>query len=288
MMTIRDLIEWDRGKLDVRRIRATGTGLSRKLSAAHVQLAADMEQLLGGCLAPSPLVLSKTCLGQIACFAPIRRREFYQTIKMSGIPCVALADTEEIPEELACFGERHHLPIFSSTHDAYLLESRLLGLLREKIECTITVHGTLVDFAGSGLLITGESGIGKTRCAVQLMERGYRWVADDGVEIEKMQTGELCGRSCQTIAGLLELWPRGVVKAADVFPASSICPRTMVVMVLVLEKKISGAPGMSIGRRTILGVERPLIKMALAPGQNDLAGRVDAYFSGHLKRELLS
>jgi HPr kinase/phosphorylase len=286
MMTIRDLIECDGGKLGIRRIRATESGLMNELKNTNVQRAADISRLLSDPPSPAPLILSKVCLCQIKLFSPAKRRQINQLIKISGIPCLALADTEAIPDDFAHYGECNHVPVFSSMHNEHLLESRLLGLLREKIDNTITVHGVLIDYAGVGILIRGASGIGKTLCAVQLVKRGYRWVADDCVEIEKNSANQLSGRPYGLVANLLELRPLGIVNAADLFDASSICHETVVAIVLELEKNTSkmGDAVISKGIQTLLGVELPFIKLAVSHDQNNLADLVDSLIGRHLKR----
>ena len=89
-------------------------------------------------------------------------------------------------------------------YDEFLLESRLSRLLREKIENSISMHGAFVSVSGLGVIFVGDSGAGKTECALELVERGHRWIADDAVEIERR--GDLLyGRSHELVKCLINI-----------------------------------------------------------------------------------
>lgn len=286
IMTIKGLIEEDGGKLGVKQIRAVQSGLMKELTCTKVQVGTDACDLLNRLLSPIPLIITKACLLQFESSLLSKRHKIFQTIKAAGIPCLALADTMGIPDDLVRFSTIDNLPIFSSIYDEHLLESRMLGLLREKIDKIITFYGVLVDCAGVGVLISGESGIGKTRCAVRLVERGHWWVADDCVEIEKRAGNVLYGHPHHLIANLLELKPLGIVSAMDLFGASSISPETIVAMILEFNRGKNNVkkdrPNTVRNMHNIMGVELPFIKLSGVHNINSMADTVESFVSAYL------
>ncbi len=130
-----------------------------------------------------------------------------------NISCLALS-APKITVFFRQFSERTETPIFSSRYDDSLLHSRLTGLLRERGERQVMVHGVLVRVCGFGVLLLGESGIGKTACGLALMDKGNRWVADDAVILEG-RGDAVYGRGHQRTAGWIAVRGRGILRAAD-------------------------------------------------------------------------
>jgi len=143
-----------------------------------------------------------------------------------NISCLALSE-QRITVFLRQFSERTEMPIFSSCYDDSLLHSRLTGLLRERGERQVMVHGVLVRVLGLGVLLLGESGIGKTACGLALMGRGNRWVADDAVVLEG-RGDAVYGRGHQRTAGRIAVRGRGVLRAADLLGAGRLLQETRV------------------------------------------------------------
>lgn len=279
MMTINDLIEENGGTLGIRQIRSTKAGLMRELKHAKIQICSDTFELIHYLVPQIPLIITNTCLFQLKSSSKIKRRYIYHTIEHSGIPCLALADSVGIPEDFGRFSEIKNLPVFTSIYGEHLLESRMLSLLREKIEHIVTLHGNLVDGDGAGILIRGKSDIGKTRFVARLVEQGYRWVADDCVEIEKREGNVLIGRPHERIANLMELKPFGVVTITDFFGATSLCKESRITLILDLQKKPFKKNGTILSRcvHTIMGVKLPLIKIAVSHDTRGIADHIDSY-----------
>ncbi len=101
-----------------------------------------------------------------------------------NISCAAFSEAGELSDDIRRFSEAEGIPVFTSCYDASLLKSRLIGLLREKGGRQIMLHGVLIRLSGQGVLITGDSGIGKTACGLELVNRGGCWIADDAVILE--------------------------------------------------------------------------------------------------------
>ncbi|MBN1663509.1 MAG: hypothetical protein JW943_07915 [Deltaproteobacteria bacterium] len=287
-MTVRDLIEEDGGKLGITRICAAPSGLMTELTGARVRIATGVRGLSQSPAARVPLIIAKSCRRQLKTSLHVNGHVIFQTLKTAGIPFLALAEMRAMPHDLARFAIRYNIPIFGSIYDEHLLASRILGLLREKIDHIATLCGTLVDCAGVGVLMSGDSDVGKTRCAVRLVERGHCFVADDCVEIEKKQDNRLYGRPHPLTAGLLELKPVGIVKASDVFGALSVCPETVVDMNVEFASDAGNEEddgAMPFGdRKIIMGVELPFIRLS---GLHDVGRMADAvgYFAGEYAKK---
>jgi HPr kinase/phosphorylase len=195
-----------------------------------------------------------------------RRRKLLESLQAARLPCLALAGVDEIPDFLIRFAERTSTFVFASRFDENLLTSRLSGLLREKLHRRLFVQGALVNVCGRGVLITGDSGVGKTTLALELARRGHKWIADDAVEIEKRRDGRLTGRSQAMVKNLLEIKEIGVLSVRDLLPAASIANETPIDMVAQIgrdhESKPYGGRPVSI----IMGVRLPLLKI---PCSND-------------------
>ncbi|TSA48029.1 MAG: hypothetical protein D4R56_01180 [Deltaproteobacteria bacterium] len=143
-----------------------------------------------------------------------------------NISCLALS-SQKITVFLRQFSKRTETPIFSSFYDDSLLHSRLTGLLRERGERQVMVHGVLVRVWGLGVLLLGESGIGKTACGLALMGKGNRWVADDAVVLEG-RGDAVYGRGHQKTAGRIAVRGRGVLRAADLLGPGRLLQETRV------------------------------------------------------------
>jgi serine kinase of HPr protein (carbohydrate metabolism regulator) len=152
-----------------------------------------------------------------------------------NISCLALS-APKITVFLRQFSERTETPIFSSCYDDSLLHSRLTGLLREKGERQVMVHGVLVRVLGLGVLLMGESGIGKTSCGLALMGKGNRWVADDAVVLEG-RGDAVYGRGHQGTAGRIAVRGQGVLRAADLLGAGRLLQETRVDVLVRLVRR---------------------------------------------------
>lgn len=180
--------------------------------------------------------------------------------------CLALTDTEHIPEFLIYSLGNSQIFLFASIYDEHLLESRLIGLIREKTELRTTLSGGLVNIEGMGVVITGESGSGKTSCALELVRRGHRWVADDVVAVEKRKDGLLYGRSHGFETSLLEVKGWGIVRAEDVIAQSSIMSESRIDCIMELVEEVNADKNRESGKpskvlKNIMGVDLPCVSI---------------------------
>ena len=152
------------------------------------------------------------------------------------------------------------------------VNAALVGFLDEAFAPTTSVHGSLVDVYGVGLLITGRSGIGKSECALDLVVRGHRLVADDTVEIRRRAESVLIGTCPDLTRYHMEVRGLGVINIKDLFGVASTRSSKRVELVVQLERWEPGRVYERLGLEDIhyriLGLEVPLIRMPVAPGRN--------------------
>ena len=133
------------------------------------------------------------------------------------------------------------------------------------------VHGTLVEVAGVGVLLLGQSGIGKSECAVELVVRGFRFVADDVVLLHRRESGELIGEGPEIVRHHVELRGIGIVHLPGLFGPQCVADRTPVDLIVELEPWGRGEVervGLERPTHELVGVEVPCVRLPVAPGRN--------------------
>lgn len=137
-------------------------------------------------------------------------------------PAIIVTRDIEPPEELVVAAKELGTPLLTSKDATTSLMSRLTTYLEHELAKTTSLHGVLVDVYGVGVLITGDSGIGKSETALELVKRGHRLVADDNVEIREITKDELIGKPPKLIEHLLEIRGLGIINVMTLFGAGSI------------------------------------------------------------------
>lgn len=205
-----------------------------------------------------------------------RQSERDRAEKLSGLAsahlvAVIIPSTERAAGFLVRWAENTGIPLFLSGLDAFLLESRMIGHLRERLHHIGTLQGVFLDVSGLGILITGESGVGKTECALELMTRGHKLVSDDVIEIEKR--GErLYGRSPEEIKYLMEVKGLGIINVGTIFGTHAVreeMPVDLVVEFAPAEKVQEMKDAFNGGAtHRIMGVSVPLIRLPVRHGSS--------------------
>lgn len=153
-------------------------------------------------------------------------------VTFRNISCIAVSD-RKIPNDLQGYSEWTGTPVFASRYDHSLIHSRLIGLLREMGERRVMVHGVLVRVLGRGVLLMGESGIGKTASALSLMHSGNRWVADDAVILEG-RGDALYGRGHERTRDWIAVRGRGILRAEGLLGGERLLGQTRVDVIIRL------------------------------------------------------
>jgi HPr kinase/phosphorylase len=188
------------------------------------------------------------------------------------LPAVLITQGFAPPQELADIAERTGVPLLltaSGTPDAM---SRLGAVLDDLLAPRITVHAVLMDILGLGVLVVGESGIGKSECALDLVVRGHRLVADDAVELRCRSESFVLGTCPELTRHHMEIRGLGLINVQDLFGVASTRTSKRVELVVQLERWEPGREydrlGIDAAHYDVLGVPIPMIRMPVAPGRN--------------------
>lgn len=176
------------------------------------------------------------------------------------------------PQFLLDQAEASGIPVLNTHHQSSTFISLITKFLEERLLPITQMHGVLVDVLGVGILLSGKSGIGKSECALDLVIRGHRLVADDMVFIKKKMPAALVGQSEEAIQHLMEIRGLGIINIKDLYGVSSIREKKIIDMQLEL---VEWDPdheydrlGIDDRRVTILGVDIPHICIPVRPGRN--------------------
>jgi len=188
------------------------------------------------------------------------------------IPAVLITQGFTPPAQLTETANRTAVPLLrtpGATPDAM---SRLGAVLDNFLAPRTTVHGVLMDILGLGVLVVGESGIGKSECALDLVVRGHRLVADDAVELRRRAESFVLGSCPELTRHHMEIRGLGLINVQDLFGVASTRTSKRVELVVQLERWEPGREydrlGLDDARYDVLGVPIPMIRMPVAPGRN--------------------
>ncbi len=204
--------------------------------------------------------------------SPETRLEIFRKMCSYNIPCILLSrGFEPFPELLIACNE-NNVALMRTPATTTDVQNELLRYLRVQLAPTITKHGVLVDIYGEGVLIMGESGIGKSETALELVKRGHRLVADDSVEIRRVSNGTLIGTCPEIIQYFIELRGIGIINVKELFGVESVKPSQPIDLVIYLEHWKDGAEydrlGLKEEHMEILGNNIVLHRIPVRPGRN--------------------
>lgn len=165
-----------------------------------------------------------------------RRKEVYKQLLSYGVPCL-IYTTEVYPdEEMLKEANATNTPVFATNKRTTPFQAELIRWLNVELAPCISIHGVLVDIYGVGVMIMGESGIGKSEAALELIKRGHRLVTDDVVEIRKVSDDTLVGRAPSITKHLIELRGIGIVDVKALFGVQSVRETQTIDLVITLEE----------------------------------------------------
>jgi HPr kinase/phosphorylase len=200
-----------------------------------------------------------------------RRAAIVARLCRCRISCFVVMKGLAPPAELLRAADEGGLPLLTTPSEPTPFIQQLQAFLDERLAMRLHLHSVLMDVFGLGVLIVGESGIGKSECALDLIDRGHRLVADDVVEIKRV-SDTLVGSSPDLTRYHMELRGLGVINIKDLYGVSSIRVSKRVELVVSLERWEAGKEydrlGLKDEKFLILGVEAPLLRMPVAPGRN--------------------
>ncbi|MCK6603938.1 MAG: HPr(Ser) kinase/phosphatase [Ignavibacteriaceae bacterium] len=190
------------------------------------------------------------------------------------IPCIILTDNNKPLPEMLEFAEKNNVSIFGSTLGTTKLMYFLTDFLDDQFAPSISQHGSFVDVYGVGILFIGDSGIGKSEVALDLVERGHRLVADDMVILTKKGEGILMGTGTQLARHIMEIRGLGFVNVEKMFGIRAIRFQKRLEVIVQLKQLGRGdedditRTGLENSLISLLDVELPLVKLPIIPGKN--------------------
>ncbi len=203
---------------------------------------------------------------------PVIREERLEKFFGSGLPCVLVARNLETPQYLIDSAKKYKCPLLLSRKVTSIIIHDLINYLDSELAPRITRHGVLVDVYGVGILLTGESGIGKSETALELVKRGHRLVADDAVEIKKVAENRLIGDSPELIRHFMEVRGIGIIDIKAMYGVGAVINTKAIDMVMHMEfwdsNKEYDRLGLVEEYTEILGVKLPKVDLPVRPGRN--------------------
>ena len=165
----------------------------------------------------------------------MERRKIYEQILSTKIPCIIFCRDLRPDEEILDAANRHGVPVLVTAKTTSAFMAEIIRWLNVELAPCISIHGVLVDVYGEGVLIMGESGIGKSEAALELIKRGHRLVSDDVVEIHKVSDVSLVGSAPDITRHFIELRGIGIVDVKTLFGVQSVKETSNIDMVIKLE-----------------------------------------------------
>ena len=198
--------------------------------------------------------------------------EAFTRLVAFDIPCVILTAGNELPAALIAIAEAHGVPVYRTPVPTVPFMLTLRDLLEDQFALQLTLHGSLVDVYGIGLLITGPAGIGKSEIALDLVERGHRLVADDVVIATRKGQDVLMGTGTELSKHFMEVRGLGILDVKAMFGVRAIRYQKRIEVVVRVHSWDPNEEYTRIGmvdeKQTILDVPLPLVKLPVTPGKN--------------------
>jgi HPr kinase/phosphorylase len=217
-------------------------------------------------------ILGESELHYLDTMPPDVRRERIAAICRLPVAAFVVTKGQTVPEDLARECRAQEIPLLVSSQTTSVVIQSITRLLEDELAPTTTLHGVLVDVYGMGVLLIGDSGIGKSECALDLVQRGHRLVADDVVEIRKYPNGQLVGRAAEMIRYHMELRGIGIINIKHLFGVSAVRASKSVELVIELERwdptKKYDRLGLDGQTYPILDRPRPFLTLPVASGRN--------------------
>ncbi|MCX7626192.1 MAG: HPr(Ser) kinase/phosphatase [Candidatus Sumerlaeaceae bacterium] len=217
-------------------------------------------------------IIGNTEMSYIQSLPPQERCERFRRILEYEIPCFIITNGNMIPNELISQADAHQVPLLTTRLPTTRLVSLLNAFLERYFAPEAEVHGELVDVYGMGTLLMGQSGVGKSECALELVERGHRLVADDVVILRRLSRYDIIGYSPNIIKYHMEIRGIGILNVEKLFGAASVVEEKRVDLVVLLEPWQDGKEyerlGIETEYHTFFDVKIPKYVIPVQPGRN--------------------
>ena len=219
-----------------------------------------------------PQVIGKVEMTYLENMEPEARRSMFKTYFSYEIPCVICCRGMKPPADLLEAAAARNIAVLQTSKTTTKFSFDAISYLNRELAPHVTHHGVMVDVYGVGVLITGESGVGKSETALELIKRGHSLVADDVVDICRVSDTRLIGECPAMIRHFMEIRGMGIIDIRAMYGVSAVAVSKSIDMVIHLEPWVEGKEYDRLGLEddyiTILGVKVPQLVTPVRPGRN--------------------
>jgi HPr kinase/phosphorylase len=252
---------------------AGAAGLERRITLPYIQKTGLALAGFDDYLRPGrALVFGESEVRYLEQLSAPDRHTALERLLRHDFPCIVLTLGLDGSVDLVAQAERAGVPLLRTSASTATTIARLTTFLEDQMATREILHGVLLDILGLGVLITGESGIGKSECALDLIGRGHRLVADDTVEVKVRGESVLIGTCPEMTRHYVEIRGLGLVNVTDLFGVSATRSSKRIELIVQLERWESGREydrlGLTVDTQDVLGVTVPMVRMPVAPGRN--------------------
>ena len=219
-----------------------------------------------------PQVIGKVEMTYLETLMPDKRVEALEKYMSYPLPCIVVCWGMRVPREMLEIATRQNIPVLRSGEQTTRFTFQVINYINREIAPHVTRHGVLVDVHGVGILITGESGVGKSEVALELVRRGHQLCADDVVDICRVAENRLVGECPEMVRHFMEIRGIGLIDIRAMYGIGAVIRSKSIDMVIHLEhwdsKKEYDRLGLNEEHTTILDVKVPYQVMPVRPGRN--------------------
>lgn len=234
-------------------------------------------------------VIGRVEITYINKMTPEARRESFEKLFEKNLPFVIVTRDMTMPPEMRELAEKYNTPLARTHMSTSRFVSALIAFLNVELAPRVTTHGVLVEVYGEGILLLGDSGIGKSETAIELVKRGHRLVADDAVEVRRVSDKSLIGSAPDIIRHFIELRGIGIVDVKMIFGMGAVKNTEKIDLVINLEswkeKKQYDRLGLNTEYTEILGMQIPSVTIPVKPGRN-LAVVIEVAAMNHRQKKM--
>ena len=217
-------------------------------------------------------VMGNVEMSYLAKLTDAERAMIFDRLFSYKFPALLIARGIEPDQQCLEMAKKHNVTLLRSQEATSTIVSAIISYLKDALAPRITRHGVLVEVYGEGLLLIGDSGIGKSEAAVELLKRGHRLIADDAVEIRKISTSSLVGTAPSLIRNYIELRGIGIINVAKLFGMGAVKAENEVNLVVNIvpwkNQEVYDRLGLEEQYMDILGVKIPMNTIPITPGRN--------------------
>ena len=203
---------------------------------------------------------------------PEKRAVMFDRLFSYKFPALLIARNITPDEQCMAMAKKHNITVLRSSEPTSALVSTIITYLKAALAPRITRHGVLVEVYGEGILLIGDSGIGKSEAAVELLKRGHRLIADDAVEIKRIGANTLVGTAPELIRNYIELRGIGIIDVAKLFGVGAVKDQNEINLVVNIvhwnTQEVYDRLGLEDHYQELLGVKVPLYTIPITPGRN--------------------